>query len=218
MIRRPAYRRVLPLAALALALSGCAGLQTLSAVTQPTDLYDLSPKSTFPPDLPEVKSQIVVEEPTSASYVNTDQIAVKVGHYKVEYFPIARWVDRAPRLVQTLLVESIENSGAVDAVGKEAIGLNSDFTLVIDMREFQAETEEQRTGPLNVHVRLNIKIVKEPEGLIVASESFPARTVAASTEMKDVVEAFDQALGEAMQDAVVWTVRTVAPIRTQQYY
>jgi cholesterol transport system auxiliary component len=218
MIPRPALRRAPPLMALALALSGCAGLQTLSAVTTPIDLYDLSPKSTFPPDLPRVYSQIVVEEPTSASYVNTDQIPVKVGQFKVEYFPVARWVDRAPRLVQTLMVESIENSGAVAAVGKEAIGLNSDFTLVGDLREFQAETNDDRTDPLVVHVRFNIKVVQEPQGLIVASESFPATSQAASAEMSDVVAAFDDALGRAMRDAVMWTVRTVAPIRVSPIY
>ncbi len=215
--RHAPLRRLAPLA-LALLLPGCAGLQTLSAVTTPSDLYDLSPKSTFPVDLPKVRSQIVVEEPTSASYVNSDQIAVKVGSFKVEYFPRARWVDRAPRLVQTLLVESLENTGAVAAVGMEAIGLTSDFTMVTDLREFQVETDVTRNDPLTVHVRLNIKIVQEPQGLIVASESFPANSQAASSDMSDVVEAFDDALGRAMRDAVVWTVRTVAPIRVHQMY
>ena len=213
--RRAAFRAA-AVAAL-LALPGCAGLQTITAVTTPNELFDLSPKSTFDPGLPRVTAQIVVDEPTAANYVNTDRIAVKNGAYMVEYFPGVRWVDRAPRMVQVLLVESLENSGAASAVGREAIGLSSDYTLVTDLREFQAIAElveaqgELRPSeqPVEVLVQLNIKIVQEPEGLIVGSESFERRLRAPSNEMLDVVATFDEALGKAMRDAVEWSVRSI---------
>ncbi len=198
------------LSAIAALASGCAGLQTLSAATVRTDLYDLTPKSTFAADLPRVRSQIVVDEPTAGSYINTDKVAVKVGDYKVEYFPVARWVDRAPKMVQKLLVESLENTGVVDAVGQEAIGLSADYTLIIDLREFQAHTVRDPGQPMEINVRLNIKIVQEPDGLIIASESF-GRTETAKTEaMLDVVAAFDETLGKSMRDAVEWSVRKIA--------
>ncbi len=211
------------LAAALLTQTACAPLQTLTAATEPTDLYDLTPKSTFASDLPQVRRQIVVDEPTAVNYVNTDRIPVKNGPFKVEYFPVARWVDRAPRLVQTLMVESIENTGVVSAVGQEAIGLTSDFTLVTDLREFQAiATPDERGGssdtPVEVHVQLNIKIIREPEGLIVGSESFGQRVRASSNEMQDVVAAFDEALGKAMRGAVEWTIRSVAVIPSNPGY
>lgn len=128
------------------------------------------------------------------------------------YFPEVRWVDRAPLLVQTMLVESFENTGKVAAVGRQAIGLNSDFTLVTDLREFQAVIEGAEDGPFTVVVHLNMKIVQEPRGVIVASQSFVQKIPAASDNMNHIVAAFDRALGKAMGDAVEWSVRQIAEI------
>jgi cholesterol transport system auxiliary component len=200
------------LAGLALAAAaGCSGLEPLLKATEPVELYDLTPKSTYAGDLPSISAQVVVDEPTAASSVNTDRIAVKPNAYAVQYLPVARWVDRAPLLVQTLLLESFENSGRVRSVGRQAIGLSSDFTLVSELREFQAMSREGGPeGALDVLVQLNVKIVQEPQGLIAASQSFMHRVPARSAEALDVVAAFDDALGKAMGQAVDWSVREIA--------
>jgi len=204
--------RVLLAAAMALGLTGCAGLSTLSQVTKPTQLFDLTPKSTYDPDLPSIESQLVVEEPTAAGAVNTDRNAVRPNAYEVAYFPEVRWVDRAPLLVQTMLVESFENTGKVIAVGRQAIGLTSDFTLVTDLREFQAEVMAGAGAPLEVIVHLNMKIVQDPRGVIVGSQSFVDREPVASDDMDAIVAAFDAALGKTMRRAVEWSVRRIAEI------
>ena len=194
------------------AVTGCAGLQTLTSVAEPTDLYDLTPKSTYAADLPGISAQIVIEEPTAASSVNTDRIAIKPNPYQVQYFPQARWVDRAPLLVQTMLVESFENTGKVDAVGRQAIGLSADFTLLTDLREFQATSSDDAKDAFSVIVQLNMKIVQEPLGLIVASRSFVREVPATSGDMLAIVAAFDEALGKTMGQTVDWAVRRIAEI------
>jgi cholesterol transport system auxiliary component len=193
-------------------VTGCTDLATLMNVAEPSDFYDLTPKSTYGPDLPEIAAQLVIDEPTAASSVNTDRIAVKPNPYQVQYFPKARWIDRAPLMVQTMLVESFENTGKVAAVGRQAIGLSADFTLVTDLREFQATVGDGENAPITVIVHLNMKIVQEPLGLIVASKSFQRQVPAVSSEMISVVIAFDKALGKTMGQAVEWTVRRIAEI------
>ena len=86
-------------------LSACAGIGTLSRAATPSDLYALTPKSTFSSSLPRLNQQIVVEEPTATSAVDTDQVAVMPNPLQVQYLPNVRWVDRAPLIVQTRLVE-----------------------------------------------------------------------------------------------------------------
>ena len=198
------------------ALAACTGLATLGQVTQPVALYEVSPKSSFDGDLPHVTAQLVVEEPTAASSVNTDRIAVKPNFFQVEYFPQARWVDRAPLMVQTRLVESFENTDKVTSVGRQAIGLSSDYTLVSELREFQARVGPGEDGPISVLVRLNVKIVKEPQGLIIASQSFGQNIPVESDSMLDIVAAFDRALGETMEDGVEWTVRRIAEFEAKR--
>ena len=58
---------------------------------------------------------------------------------RFDYYALANWTDRAPLMVQGLVVESFENSGRIVAVGREAVGLKPDFVLKIEIREFQAE-------------------------------------------------------------------------------
>lgn len=196
-------------AALAALLTGCAGLTSLTNATEPTDLYFLTPKSTFDPSLPRVRQQIVVTEPTATAVVSNDRITVQPTPLEVRFLPGARWVDRAPLIIQSLLIESYENSGKVDAVGRSAIGLRADYLIVTDVREFQAQLPagSAEDTPLEAHVRLNIKIVDAYSDRIIASQSFSEFFAAESDAPRDIVYAFDEALGDTLRDAVEWSIR-----------
>lgn len=196
-----------------LSLNGCTGLGSLTkAVKKPNDLYVLTPKSTFSASLPRVRNQIEVEEPTATAAVDTDRIAVQPTPLQVQYLPQARWVDRAPLLVQALLIESFENTGKVAAVGRSAVGLRADYMIVPDLREFQAHVvsgaDQKQT--LRVNVRLNIKIVDAYEDRIIGSRSFQEYQFAASDAAPDLAASFDEALGDAMRDAVEWSIRSIS--------
>lgn len=190
-------------------LSGCTGLSTLTSAAAPTDLYLLTPKSTFDPNLPRLRQQIVVTEPNATAAVNNDRITVQPTALEVRFLPGARWVDRAPLIVQTLLIESYENSGKVDAVGRSAIGLRADYLVVTDVREFQARVTDSDTpaAPLEAHVNLNMKIVDAVSDQIIASRSFERYQRAESDNAFDIVAAFDVALGRVMKESVEWSVR-----------
>ena len=58
---------------------------------------------------------------------------------QIEYYARAQWSDRAPQMVQTLMIESFENSQRIIAVGRDVVGLRADFILKSELREFQAE-------------------------------------------------------------------------------
>ncbi len=192
-------------------LAGCAGLSSLVEVATPTDLYTLSPKSTFSTSLPRLKSQIVVDQPTATALVDTNQIAVQPTPLQVQYLPEARWVDRAPLIVQALMIESFENSGKVPAVGSSAIGLRADYLIVTDIREFQAFVPQTvEPSALQVDVRLNIKIIDAFSDRIIASKSFEEIVPSKSDAAADVANAFDEALGDTMRDAIEWSIRAIA--------
>ena len=203
--------RLFPLVLALVSLGACSGLGTLRQASKPNDLYLLTPKSTFSSSLPRVQKQIVVQEPTATAAVNTDQIAIQPTPLQVQYLPRARWVDRAPLIVQALLVESYENSGKVAAVGRSTVGLRADYVIVPDLREFQGLVVAGADGSsaIRVEVRMNIKIIDEFEDKIIASDSFREYVIAASDETPDLVKAFDEALGKTMRDAVEWSVRRI---------
>lgn len=203
--------RLASVAALAVLLTGCTGIDTLNRAAQPNDLYALTPKSTFSANLPRISRQIVVEEPTATAAVDTNQIVVQPTPLQVQYLPGARWVDRAPLIVQALLIESFENSGRVAAVGRSSVALRADYVVVTDVREFQAFVPQDAAadGALRVVVGLNLKIVSEEDDLIIASRSFEEVVAASSDSAGDLALAFDEALGDVMRDAVEWSIRRI---------
>ena len=198
--------RLLCIGFLAFGLLGCEGLIP-SLGGPPANLYTLTPKNTFAKGLPQARWQLVVEEPLAAGGLNVDRIALQATPTELKYFARARWTERAPRMVQTLLVESFENSGAIIAVGRKAIGLRSDYNLITELREFQAEYFDGAAVP-TIRIRLNAKMVKQPRRAIVASRTFEAEVKAEGKEIRQIIRAFDSALGKVLRHTVEWTIKT----------
>ncbi|MGG7565459.1 ABC-type transport auxiliary lipoprotein family protein [Rhodovulum sp. DZ06] len=203
-----AARRALLLGAGAAALSACTPLGAIQQAAVPPALYRLSPKSTFREGLPKLAAQLVIDEPTAGAAVDTDRIAVRPHPLMIEYYPAARWVDRAPLMVQTLLVESFENADEDLSVGRRATGLAADYTLLTELREFQVEAPEN--GALEAYVRLNFKLVAEPGGLIFAATTIERRAPAAASGPLAGVEAMDAAFGKVIRRAVEWSLDQAA--------
>lgn len=190
----------------------------LPGTGEPAQLYVLTPKSTYPDDLPKVDWQLLVEQTTSPAGLNTPRIAVAYSQIELDYFARSNWTDRAPEMVQRLLVESFENSGKIIAVGRDAVGLRSNILLKTELREFQAEygrkpgggqLQGEATGAgraPQVRVRIAAKLVKMPQRVIVASETFEDVVPAEENSMEAIVRAFDDALGKTLKGVVIWTL------------
>jgi len=172
------------------------------------DLYNLTPKSTYPESLPEVDWQLVIEEPIASGGLDSSRIALRPSSTELKYFADSRWTERAPKMVQTLLIESFENTHKIIAVGRQSLGLRSDFNLKIEMREFQAEYFPSNEDA-KVRIRINVKIVKQPRREIVASQSFEEIvSFNNDSKMHDIINAFDQATGRVFKHIVMWTLTT----------
>lgn len=124
--------------------------------------------------------------------------------------------DLAPRMFQTLIVESFENSDRIVAVGREAIGLRADYVLKTELREFQAEFPQPllysneggigNVAPPTIRVRINAKLIKMPRRSIVASKNFEYLIDAKENSMAEIIGAFDTALGQTMRRMVERTL------------
>ena len=212
-IRKSMARTLVTIAAMSILVTACS--VALPGGGAPPRLYVLTPKSTFPKNLPSVKWQLLIEPPVSPAGLSTARIALQDSPIELRYFTRANWTDFAPKMVQTLMVESFENSGRIVGVGREQIGLRSDFVLKSELREFQAEYKERlgedvstlSTGSASpiVRVRINLKLVQMPRRVIIASETFEARYPAKENSMKSIIGAFDDALGKVLKSVVTWT-------------
>jgi cholesterol transport system auxiliary component len=187
-------------------LAALAGCQILNAVTQPLDLYTVTPKSTFDPNLPDVFWQLTVEEPVAAGNLNTSRIAIAMTPTSSDYYSKTAWTDRLPLMVQTRIVDSFENTHKIVAVSRDSIGLRPNYVLQPDLRNFEAMYFYG--GAPIAHVRIVAKLVRMPDRQIIGVGTFERCVRARADKIPGVVEAFDQALGGTMKALVSWTLRT----------
>lgn len=191
-----------------LALGACSPARLFNA-GRPPRLYMLTPAREFTAGLERAQWQLLVETPLANNGIDTPRIALGETSNRMTYYAAANWVDTAPDMIQTLLVESFENSRRIVAVGVERSGLRADFILKTDLRDFQANyagADPTVTAPEAV-VRINAKLVRMPRRNIVASDTFEARVAASSPALTDIVAAMDNATGAVLRRIVEWTLQ-----------
>ena len=180
---------VLATGMLCLLLAGCAG--------SPPTTYDIVAARSFAASPKSAKYQLVVSEPVAVQQLDTNRIMVKPSADKVSYYKGVAWSDRLPRLVQARMVETIQNSGAVKAVGTT----NGDYTLATELRSFQIDVSGGRAA---AEVELFAKLVNNNSGKVVASKGFSTRVASNSDEPSQAVATLNQAFTEVMQDISTW--------------
>jgi cholesterol transport system auxiliary component len=205
---RPAARlsrRFVP-SILILTLAGCS---SLLGGGEPAHLYRLTPKSTYPPNLPHRTVQLLINEPLAPAGLDKSRIALSRSPVSIDYFADSEWTDRAPLLVQTAILQSFENSKTITAIARESVGLRADFIIETEIRHFEA-VYDSPNGPPEIWVAINIRLVNPTSREVVAQTSFERRERASANEVPNIVSAFDEALGGVMKEIVVWTVSNPA--------
>jgi len=207
MKRTDLPRRIFPilLACMLGVLSACGTL--LPGQGPAPRLYQLTPKTTFPDNLPQVGWQLVLEVPFAPAALDSTRIGVMPSTTGFEYYARANWTDRAALMIQTLMTESFDSTGKIVAVGRESVGLRADFLLKTELREFQAEAFHD-PAIHRVRVRINARLVRMPERMIVASRDFERTVDAPPDSMEGIIHAFDDALGRVLKELVQWTLVT----------
>jgi cholesterol transport system auxiliary component len=190
----------------ALALAGCGGLFGGSS---PAQLYRVTPVHTFPPGLPHLPVQVLIDEPLAPAGLDTTRIALSRSAVSIEYFADSEWTDRVPLMVQTALLESFEDSKALSAINRESLGLHADFILKTEIRHFEVLYDSPDQAP-EVWVAIITRLINPSGRDIVSQASFERRVRAEINDVPQIVLAFQEALEGVMEEIVVWTARNPA--------
>lgn len=196
----------------AIALVGCS---SLFVSTPPGKLYRLTPVGNFPADLPHASAQLAIDLPQAPAGIDTSRIALSKSPLTLDYFADSEWTDRLPNLIQTLLLASFENTGAIIGVDRTSGGLRADVILRTEIRHFEA-VYDTGAGPPQVLVEIIARLAAVPGRTIVAETRFQQRVRAVATDIPSIVAAYDAATDAVLRDIVVWTLSNPALSRTRR--
>ena len=200
-------RPVVLLAVMA-ALTGCGAVSALNDASKPLDAYELR----APRDLPQAARMssraLSIEPPTTTGTLDTDRILLRPNPVQALYLPGARWSDTLPVMLQSLMLRSFEDTGALSYVGRRPLGATGDFALVSEITDFQVELSPDG-GAADIHLRLTARMVREADARVLARRNFTVTQAAPSLETLDLVRAFNTASDEMMGQIVPWGLATM---------
>jgi cholesterol transport system auxiliary component len=201
--------RRLAIAALGLLLASCAGI--LPKPPPAPLLFRLTPLAATVAPTQVIDAQLVIDMPSAPASLDTERIALARNALSFDYFAGAAWIDRAPALLQSLIVESLENDGRIRVVARPAGDLRPDAVLLTDLRRFEADYEG--ADPPKVRVRLDCRLVRMPDRTVLSVRSFEGTATASANDMARIVGAFDEASHAAMRALAPWAAQTLAATR-----
>jgi cholesterol transport system auxiliary component len=187
--RRRAFTSLLSCAALAGLAAACS---SSSSVTN----YDLTAPRQVRAGSSAV-GQIAVSEPAAVQPLETDRIIVKESSGAVSSVSGGQWADRLPRLVQSRLIQTFENSSGLKAVTRPGSGVTPDFLLNSELRAFQIEADTSQAV-----VEMSVKLVNDRSGRIATTRIFTGRVPVGTVDAANAAQALDRALSLVLLDIV----------------
>ncbi|PZQ51626.1 MAG: ABC transporter [Rhodovulum sulfidophilum] len=209
MSARSLARATLALVLPVVLLGGCGAVASLNTASQPLPTFDLGVAAGTPARAaPTSRRVLLVAAPSALGAFDSDRMVIKPNALQVAYLPDSRWVDSAPRQIQTLLIRAIANSGAVGYVGGDAAGPLPDYVLLTDIQAFQAELTPAGQ-PDQVTVRLTLTMVRDADRRLVGSRIIERHAPLAGTDPLTVANAFNAAMTSLLDEATRWTISSM---------
>ncbi|WP_312896910.1 ABC-type transport auxiliary lipoprotein family protein [Microvirga soli] len=152
--------------------------------------------------------QVLVNEPAALQQLSTQQILVKDTSGSVSFIGGGQWADNLPRLIQTRLINTFENSSQLRGVSRPSSGAVADVQLVSELRRFEIATPDNQAV-----AEISVKIVSDRDGRIVNGRIFRANIPASAIDAPNAARALDEALSVVMLDIVRWVSGSQLPRR-----
>jgi phospholipid/cholesterol/gamma-HCH transport system substrate-binding protein len=118
----------------------------------------------------------------------------------VQGFADVQWADSIPKLLQAKLIQSFENYDIAHAPLRSMDGLDADYQLLIDIRNFQIKGDPDASAVIGFSARILAK-----NGRLVASRVFLQSRKLDKVDPLSAVAAFNDAFDSVATELITWT-------------
>ena len=178
------------------ALNGAPGAMLTPASPNPASTNPASPNPAFA-----AQPTLIVNPPRAAAGFDSQRIIYLREAHKLEYFANSEWVDPPARMLGTLLVASLQNTGAFRAV------VLAPGTAVGEMRletEIIRLQQDFQTTPSRVHFTLRANLLDEKTRRVLAWREFDATVASATDDPYGGVVAANLAVQAVLRDVATF--------------
>jgi cholesterol transport system auxiliary component len=199
---------------LGLGLAGCSGLFQSNA--KPEQIYYLrAPQAsaaaatagaTATP-LPAMPVSLQLARPEAGPGLDSAHIMLVEADHRMNFYTGSRWPAPLSELIEALAVQTLRASGEWTSVEDSGSPFPADYLLQLHVRRFEADYTEG-TVPV-VHVVLDCILGRRQGREVLATFSAAGNAPAAANRLTEVVAAFEQATGTALNALVQQSVQAV---------
>ena len=179
-------------------VAGCSALKPTASPTPPT-FYSLDSSRVVAPATQRAQAPtghtLVVNETQAAAGYDSQRILYVRQPHKLEYYAHNEWVDPPARMISTLVVGALEQSGVFRAVVSAPGSATGDLRLETDLLRLQ---QEFGTPPSQVRFSLRAYLAEEGTRRVVATRDFEALVPAPSEDPYGGVQAANAAVQDVL--------------------
>ena len=155
---------------------------------------------------PQVAWSLATTRSSSMPILEGPGIVVSPAPGELQVYRGALWARSPSELVEDSVLRTLEASGKIAAVARQSSGMDADYRLLLEVREFRADYAGGAVPSASLDI--NAKLLHTSDLLIVGSRSFQLTQPASDTEVASVVSAFGQALDTLAPQIAGWALTT----------
>ena len=202
MRKRVSLPNIAVIGILSFLLSGCAGLldpgAPMTQVILPVQITVAATSNRMP-------MQVLVAHPVADTATGTDRIMALMNGYEVRALDSAKWVASVPWLVQRSLIDSLEASRRLQAVGWEESSLDAKVRLTTDIRRFYLRYDTQDAPP-TVDIRLIFSLVDMNTAKIISRKVIAIEQQCTNNSVHEFVAAFSECMTKILEQTNAWVI------------
>jgi phospholipid/cholesterol/gamma-HCH transport system substrate-binding protein len=181
-----------------------AGLERMTggaAASGKLPIYTLAAVHDFPPLGQPQRGQVAIPEPAALMSLSSDKILIARAGSEGASIENAQWSDNLPVLFQAKMIESFENSGYFQAVGRPTDAFEADEQVLTDLRTFRIVTTPEPAAA----VAFSAKILSG--GRMKATRVFEAAVPIPATDGAAASAGLNQAFEKTIKELVQWAAK-----------
>jgi cholesterol transport system auxiliary component len=201
---RARARRLRP-AVVTAAMLLASGCSLLGGSREPSTIYAPDPRAEATAAWPSVDWQLSLSRATASRMTDSLRIMVRPQSNELQVYKGASWAKVPSDMVEDAVLRALEDSDRIPAVARQGSGIAADYKLVLDVRRFESDYTAGGATPAAT-IEVNAKLLHAPDQEVVAARTFLQAPRAASTDVADVVAAFESGLGTLAGELAGWVL------------